>query len=280
MQFQPYKAKAPALASRGFLKVTEATSLSLEVIFGERREETTYQMPLPEVAGFFMSYQHLAAVTGSAAAAEILRDICGRMKLNGGADHDGFHWVYVSAREAAEAANCCRNHAAKLLSYLEDLGLIIREKIGVAVGLPWVRSWFYRPGPECPDWLMSKASPAPVATDCPRGEQSIQTTTSTRNNKNRAAVAQKEQPHNIPGVDQTAGLIRERLSWPRSTPPAATHGTRPERMGIEHDLKLPDLERRGVLNVDPSNRAGVALANANTNGAVNHRRDVAVTHGA
>ena len=194
-----------------------------------------------------MPYQHLAAITGSAAAAEILRDICGRMKLNGGADHDGHHWVYVSAREAAEAANCCRNYAAKLLSCLEELGLVIREKIGVAVGLPWVRSWFYRPGPECPDWLIShhgknscaagdvsekgqnssssKALPVRVATDCPRGEQSIQQPTSTPNNKNRAANAQKEQPHNIPGLDQTAALLERIRQWPKATPPSETQKT-------------------------------------------------------
>ena len=219
-----------------------------------------------------MSYQHLAAVTGSAAAAEILRDICGRMKLNGGADHDGHHWVYVSAREAAEAANCCRNHAAKLLSYLEDLGLIIREKIGVAVGLPWVRSWFYRPGPECPDWLMSKASPAPVATDCPRGEQSIQNPTSTQNNKNRAAVAQKEQPHNIPGADQTAALLDRIRSWPKGTGPSGTRRT--QDVIVEHDLKLSNFERRGILDVNPSHCAGVALADPNPDVAANHRCDV------
>ena len=247
-----------------------------------------------------MPYQHLAAITGSAAAAEILRDICGRMKLNGGADHGGHHWVYVSAREAAEAANCCRNHAAKLLSYLEELGLVIREKIGVAVGLPWVRSWFYRPGPECPNWLIpgtgknsavtgnhseksenraqGKASPAPVATDCPRGKQSIQTTTSIPNNKNRAAVAQKEQPHNIPGPDQTRELLASRWDGMTFTVPPWTPGSRPERMVVEHDLQLPDLERRGILDVNPSNGAGVALADTNPDRSVDHRRDVAVAH--
>ena len=198
-----------------------------------------------------MSYQHLAAITGSAAAAEILRDICGRMKLNGGADYDGHHWVYVSAREAAEAANCCRNHAAKLLSYLEELGLIIREKIGVAVGLPWVRSWFYRPGPECPDWLLSlpgknscaagdvsekgensslgKALLVPVATDCPQRRQSKQ--------QPHFQSKQQEPRHCVPTARETASLLDRIRSWPQAQPPA-----RDSRDAIINKLRLPSAQ--------------------------------------
>ena len=218
-----------------------------------------------------MPYQHLAAITGSAAAAEILRDICGRMKLNGGADHDGHHWVYVSAREAGEAAGCCLNHAAKLLRYLVELGLVVREKLGdiEEVGLPWVRSWFYRPGPECPDWLLGEASTTPVVIDHPRGGRSIQQPTSTRNNKNRVAVAQKEQPHNIPDAEQTRRVI-DRFEGMTFTPPSETQKTQmmaensfvwdPSGHGSkqQHQAKTSAPQGFGVRKADPQ-KASVAV---------------------
>ena len=170
-----------------------------------------------------MAFEHLAQLTGCAASALILQDICGRMKLAGGAEHDGHHWIYSSGRESAEAGGCCRNHADKLLKQLAEAGLLVRQKLGVLVGLPWVRAWFYRPGPNCPEWLLGKASPTARANHCPRHGQSKQQPTSTSNNKNRERFAQ-EQPHPIPDATATKQRIEEEKAMvfvpaPRATAP-------------------------------------------------------------
>ena len=176
-----------------------------------------------------MAFEHLAQLTGCAASALILQDICGRMKLAGGAEHDGHHWIYSSGRESAEAGGCCRNHADKLLKKLAEAGLLVRQKLGVLVGLPWVRAWFYRPGPNCPEWLLGKASPTGRANHCPRHGQSKQQPTSTSNNKNRERFAQ-EQPHPIPDATATRQRIEEEKAMvfvPAPRVPLQELGTKP-----------------------------------------------------
>ena len=194
----------------------------------------------------FMAFEHLAQLTGCAASALILQDICGRMKLAGGAEHDGHHWIYSSGRESAEAGGCCRNHADKLLKKLAEAGLLVRQKLGVLVGLPWVRAWFYRPGPNCPEWLLGKASPTAKANHCPRHGQSKQQPTSTSNNKNRERFAQ-EQPHPIPDATATKQRIEEEQAMVFVPSPGATarlqgQGTRQTGAPLPAETHEPQAE--------------------------------------
>ena len=69
---------------------------------------------------------------------------------------DGHHWVWLSAREAGEVINRARNTAAKYLDQLVRLGFLVREKLGEAQQFGRNRCWYYRPGPECPDFLLGK----------------------------------------------------------------------------------------------------------------------------
>lgn len=152
-----------------------------------------------------MAYCHLAAVTGSADAAALLYDICRRLPLVGGFDHDGHHWVWLSAREAAEVINTARNTAAKYLAELVKLKFLVREKLGEAQQFGRNRCWYYRPGPKCPDFLLGKPVRTSWATSCSNPEQSTKPT-SKPTNKNRGASAQKqqpEQPHAIPDEETT-----------------------------------------------------------------------------
>jgi len=196
-----------------------------------------------------MSYCHLAAVTGSADAAALLYDICRRLPLVGGFDHDGHHWVWLSAREAGEVINRARNTAAKYLDQLVRLGFLVREKLGEAQQFGRNRCWYYRPGPECPDFLLGKPVRTPRASSCSNSERSTKTT-SKPTNKNRGASAQNgtarpdEQGHApAPTAEATDTVIAAIRSWPktiwelqqearRGTCPAETHATRPAAVGF------------------------------------------------
>lgn len=152
-----------------------------------------------------MSYCHLAAVTGSTESATLLYDICRRLPLVGGFDHDGHHWVWLSAREAGEVIKTCRNTAAKYLEQLVKFGFLIREKLGEAQQFGRNRCWYYRPGPECPDFLLGKPVRTKRAPSCPKPERSTRTHSITHQQK-RGASAQKqqpEQPHAIPDEEAT-----------------------------------------------------------------------------
>ena len=72
-------------------------------------------------------------VTGSADAAALLYDICRRLPLVGGFDHDGHHWVWLSAREAGEVINRARNTAAKYLDQLVRLEKKVPARTGTSL---------------------------------------------------------------------------------------------------------------------------------------------------
>ena len=201
----------------------------------------------------FMSYCHLAAVTGSADAAALLYDICRRLPLVGGFDHDGHHWVWLSAREAGEVINRARNTAAKYLEQLVRLGFLVREKLGEAQQFGRNRCWYYRPGPECPDFLLGKPVRTRGASSCSNSERSTKTT-SKPTNKNRGASAQNKTAHPddqghalAPGHEATQQLIKRNEAIQPSPPkggfaalraaiglpcPAETHATRPAARGF------------------------------------------------
>ena len=72
------------------------------------------------------------------------------------------------------------------------------------------RSWYYRPGPNCPSSCWANHRPR-RANHCSRHGQSKQQPTFTSNNKNGNANAQNEQPHPIPDATAT----RQRIARPR-----------------------------------------------------------------
>ena len=189
-----------------------------------------------------MSYCHLAAVTGSADSAALLYDICRRLPLVGGFDHDGHHWVWLSAREAGEVINRARNTAAKYLDQLVRLGFLVREKLGEAQQFGRNRCWYYRPGPKCPDFLLGKPVRTKRAPSCPKPERSTRTHSITHQQK-RGASAQKqqpEQPHSIPTAEATKnGVLADINRWMtdpsyglRPPCPAETHATRRTPQGF------------------------------------------------
>ena len=145
-----------------------------------------------------MSYQSLPEITGCCASSELLRDITSRGTLQGGRDHCGQHWIYLSAAEAARVLKVCRNKAAKLLDRLVQLGFVIREKLGKEHFDSRVQhTWFYRPGPNCPQWLLNQKGQrfAPEGTEhCPPEGQSKQKPTSIPNDKEKKADSEKRQP--------------------------------------------------------------------------------------
>ena len=191
-----------------------------------------------------MSYTPLAQMTGSAYAAAILRDVCYRMTLKGGADHDGHHWVYVSAEDASTPGACSRHTAHKWLGKLVEAGFLIREKLGKLVRHGTNRAWYYRPGPECPEWLLGNGQPRTSAKALPRTSANKQTPTSIPKPKKRGASAQNgtarpdEQGHaHAPDAEATRAVIDDRNNWPptlwelkqqaeRGTCPAETHAPR------------------------------------------------------
>jgi len=198
------------------------------------------------------AYIHLAAVTGSAQSAALLYDICRRMPLCGGADHGGHHWVWLSAREAGEVINSARNTAAKYLDQLVKLGFLVREKLGQAQQFGRNRCWYYRPGPECPDFLLGKPVRTREASSCSKPERSTRTT-SLPTNKKRVANAQNEQPHAIPDAEATKRQLKseeERVFVPCPTAlrsqkgvpiPPKTHENKQSHGGLIETQKEPHL---------------------------------------
>ena len=149
-----------------------------------------------------MAYVQLAQLTGCASTAQLLHDICRRLPLVGGADHGGHHWVWLSAREASEVLNCARNTAAAALKRLVEAGFLIREKLGENQRYGRNRSWYYRPGPQCPEFLLGKPVRTRRAPSCSTVAQSSRTTFKNHQQK-RVANAQNEQPHAIPDAEAT-----------------------------------------------------------------------------
>lgn len=167
-----------------------------------------------QVAYFLMAaigYTHLAQVTGSSQAAELLRDICGRMKLAGGADHDGHHWVWLSAEDASKIINSARNTAARYLRLLVEMGFLVREKLGQATRYGRNRSWYYRLGPACPDFLLSKGSRKEKATHCATAAQSTKNHSTIPTQQKPVAHAQER---TAPTAEQAQAVIEERRNWP------------------------------------------------------------------
>ena len=219
-----------------------------------------------------MSYCHLAAVTGSAESAALLYDICRRLPLVGGFDHGGHHWVWLSAREAGEVIKTCRNTAAKYLAELVKLKFLVREKLGEAQQFGRNRCWYYRPGPECPDFLLGKPVRTKRAPSCPKPERSTRTHSITHQQK-RGASAQKqqpEQPHAIPDEETTkrnrqaeeamdfVPCPAEMRTTAGGTPPHETNETQPmfditeaEQQAIDERAKTMSVEEAwGILHTD------------------------------
>ena len=182
---------------------------------------------------FLMSFIHLPQITGCVSTAALLYDICRRMPMNGGADYGGHHWIYLSAQEASGVLKCARNTAARYLRLLVEAGFLIREKLGIKEGFKYRsnRSWYYRPGPKCPDWLLGNDKRKEKAHHCSKAGQSTKPT-SLPNYKNRATSGKKQprrtpQPPvkpeprmNIPDADQTASILAEIEAWPDPQPPS------------------------------------------------------------
>ena len=156
-----------------------------------------------------MAYVQLAQLTGCASTAQLLHDICRRLPLVGGADHDGHHWIWLSAREASEVLNCARNTAAAALKRLVEAGFLIREKLGENQRYGRNRSWYYRPGPQCPEFLLGKPVRTRRAPSCSTAAQSSRTTFKNHQQK-RVANAQNEQPcAHAPDAEATQKLIKQ-----------------------------------------------------------------------
>ena len=163
-----------------------------------------------------MAYCHLAAVTGSADSAGPSSTSYLPAAFRGGwIDHDGHQGVWLSAREAAEVINTARNTAAKYLAELVKLKFLVREKLGEAQQFGRNRCWYYRPGPECPDFLLGKPVRTSWSTSCSNPEQSTKPT-SKPTNKN-GAQALKNNSRNSRTQSQTrrrpSGTARPRRQW-------------------------------------------------------------------
>ena len=173
-----------------------------------------------------MSFIHLPQITGCATSAALLYDICRRMPWGGGAEHDGHHWVWISAQEASKVVNCARNTAARHLRLLVEAGFLVREKLGVITNYGRNRTWYYRPGPRCPSWLLGNAKTNDCAVHCATAAQSTKNPTSSPDNKNQATSGKKQpgdkpEPRmNIPDADQTASILEGIRAWPEPQPPA------------------------------------------------------------
>ena len=153
------------------------------------------------------AFEHLPHKFGLAGAA-LLKEISFRLTWNGGADHDGHHWIYLSAEEAGLITGQHRNTNAKALKRLADLGVLIREKLGQIVGYATNRAWYYRLGPNCPDFLQGNATPKSSAIHCTGTVQSDNNPTSAPSNKKPARPRKPEQP--APTAQQTEQLIHDR----------------------------------------------------------------------
>ena len=133
--------------------------------------------------------------------------------MNGGADYGGHHWIYLSAQEASGVLKCARNTAARYLRLLVEAGFLIREKLGIKKGFKYRsnRSWYYRPGPKCPDWLLGNDKRKRESHHCATAEQSTKPTP-LPNYKNRATSGKKNpdnKQQNIPNADATRAHILE-----------------------------------------------------------------------
>lgn len=158
------------------------------------------------------AYEHLPLKFGLAGAA-LLKEISTRLTWNGGADHDGHHWIYLSAEEAGEITGQHRNTNAKVLKRLADLGVLIREKLGQIVGYATNRAWYYRLGPNCPDFLQGNASPNSSAVDCTGTVQSDNNPTSTPSNKKPGRPRKKQQPVSRQVVEERQKAEEAHKDW-------------------------------------------------------------------
>ena len=158
------------------------------------------------------AFEHLPLKFGLAGAA-LLKEISFRLTWNGGADHDGHHWIYLSAEEAGLITGQHRNTNAKALKRLADLGVLIREKLGQIVGYATNRAWYYRLGPNCPDFLQGNASPKSSAVDCTGTVQSDNNPTSTPSNKKPGRPRKKQQPVSRQVVEERQKAEEAHKDW-------------------------------------------------------------------
>jgi hypothetical protein len=160
----------------------------------------------------------------------------------GGVKHDGHRWIYKSAQELATLLGRARNTVAAALRRLATRGLLIREKLGVAVGHVTNRAWYYRLGAAAPEWMHLKqgnATRSSCAVDCATVAQSNSTSTSNKNYSRTTARRTAE-----------TALTEERVQALAAQAP-------PEAARSLHSSEQDDLWANNPMN--PANRERVAL---------------------